>query len=194
MTTEEWIELFNENDFEVNLSDWQIRDTTGVTKTYQIPKGTKVGSKSFLLLPRAETKITLQNNGDGLELLNPDNEVVHKVNYEKTPQGQSFNRTLADWLWSSTLTPGKENIITELTEAQSLEVETDENKKSSDLKDISQARLPDGQAMPAGRQAKIDETLPATSNTLIIFLVALSLALFSVIIVLFIKKKIETKE
>ncbi len=176
----EWIELFNENNFEVELSGWQIKDTDGATTNYSIPQGIKVGPNDFLLLSRPETKITLQNNGDGLELLNPNNEVVHKVNYQKALQGQSFNRTLAEWFWSTTLTPGKENIITELTETRSLEVETEKNKKSSDLKNIS--------------QAKIDETLPETSNTLIIFLIAFSIALCSVIIVLFIKKKIETKE
>lgn len=185
---EEWIEIFNKNNFEVEISKWKIQDTIGAVTIYTFPEGTKILAKAFLILPRPTTKITLQNSGDTIKLIQPDGNIIDTVIYEKAPSPikeseQSYSRTSSEWQWSTTLTPGKENIITkptELTENSSLEVETKKNKKFSDLKNIS--------------QAKIDETLPETSNTLIIFLVALSIALCSVIIVLFIKKKIETKE
>lgn len=168
----EWIELSNGNNFEVVLSGWQIRDTVGATKTYTIPEGTKIDPNSFLLLPRPETKITLQNSGDGLEILNPDGEVVDRMNYPKAPLGQSFNRTLSGWAWSETLTPGETNIIAgpEILKTDSSETfeEKEEGKKAL---------------------AKIDQELPKSSNPLTIFLIALSMAISSGVIVLFLRKR-----
>jgi hypothetical protein len=75
----EWIEIFNENNFEVSLSDWKIKDIAGKTKTYTFPKGTKISAKGFLVLKRPITKITLNNNRDGLNLIQPDGKIIDEV-------------------------------------------------------------------------------------------------------------------
>lgn len=107
----EYIEIFNQNNFEVDLSDWKIEDTAGRTTTYTFPKGTKIGSLGFLLFPRPTTKITLNNDGDGLNLIRPDGKIANVTNYEKAPRGQSYNKTSSGWTWSTILSPGSENII-----------------------------------------------------------------------------------
>ena len=185
----EWIEIFNGNNFEVDVSDWQIRDTVGVTKTYTIPGGTKIDSNGFLVLPRPETKITLQNSGDKLELLNPVGEIVHQINYEKASLGQSFNRTLSGWSWSTTLTRGKENVIslpepteTKETSSKKLETEnqkTEENQKSS-LEKITLAQIGEKSSEPL--------------NNLFGFFIAVIIAISSGVIVLILRKKISSQE
>ena len=174
----EWIELFNGNNFEIALAGWQIRDTVGVTKAYTIPEGTKIGSSGFLLLSRPETKITLQNSGDSLELLNPSGEIIHQANYPKAPLGQSFNRSSTGWTWSITLTPGETNVIAE--------PETSESEPSASG---GLAEKRDEETL-----AKISEGLPKSSSSLVIFFIALSIAVSSAIIVLFLKKRTETEE
>ncbi len=182
----EWIEIFNENNFEVDLSDWKIRDTIGKTNTYIIPQGTGLNSFGFLILRRLETKITLQNSGDGLELLNPEGRIVHKVEYSKAPKSHSFNRIPTGWSWSLTLTPGKENIITiqkviknkKSSSPPGAGEDTDTDKKIP-LKDIA--------------SAKIGKSLSESSNSLMIFLVALVVAVGSAIIVLVIALKTKKK-
>ncbi|PJB09320.1 hypothetical protein CO121_00545 [bacterium (Candidatus Gribaldobacteria) CG_4_9_14_3_um_filter_36_15] len=174
----EWIEIFNGNNFGVNVSEWQIRDTIGATKTYTIPEGTKIDPNGFLLLPRPETKITLQNSGDTLELLNPIGEVVHKVNYGKAPLGQSFNRTLSGWAWSKSLTPGEINIIT-VPEVQ----ETGPSQISKEKEDKK--------LLTAGVGEKLPEE---SSNSLIIFLTAIGVAIISAVIVLILKRRIVGEE
>ncbi len=174
----EWIELFNGNSFEVALAGWQIRDTIGATETYTIPEGTKIGSNGFLVLLRPETKITLQNSGDGLELLNPGGEIIHQANYPKAPLGQSFNRSSTGWTWSETLTPGETNVVAEP------EISKSEPSVSGDLIEKG-----DGEAL-----AKISEGLPKSSSSLVIFFIALSIAVSSAIIVLFLKKRTATEE
>jgi hypothetical protein len=109
--TDEWIEISNTNNFELDLSFWQITDTTGKTTVYTFPKGAIISPQDFLVLKRPETKITLNNNSDGLNLLQPDGKITDSLSYEKTTKGQSYNRFGDKWLWSENLTPGAINII-----------------------------------------------------------------------------------
>jgi len=109
--TEEWIEIYNSNNFEVNLSDWQIKDTTGTIKIFKIPSETKISASGFLVFKRPETKIMLNNDEDGLILLYPNGKTADFVNFPKAPLKQSYNKTLSGWSWSVSLTPGAKNII-----------------------------------------------------------------------------------
>src|SRR4030042_2456111 len=68
---EEWIEIFNQNSFEANLSYWQITDLIGQTQGYRFPEGSAIEPEGFFLLFRPTTKITLNNHGDELRLLRP---------------------------------------------------------------------------------------------------------------------------
>lgn len=110
--TEEWIELYNQNNFEVDLAGWFIEDTNGSTKTYTLPAGAKILANGFLVLSRTETKIMLNNDTDGIKLLNPNKEVLDSVSFTSAPLGQSYNKLSDGWAFSSTPTKGAVNIIT----------------------------------------------------------------------------------
>ena len=107
----EYVEIFNNNEFSVNLLNWTLKDTQGSIKKYIFPN-TVVKSKSFLILYRPQTKITLNNATDGLELLNPNNKVVDQITYESAPKAESYNKG-EPWKWSNAPTPGKQNTITQ---------------------------------------------------------------------------------
>jgi len=114
--TEEWIEIRNLNNFEADLSGWKIEDTVGKITTYIFPSGTKISQNGYLVLKRPETKITLNNSGDGLNLFSPDGKTKDSVSYEKAPLGQSYGRTSSGWDWSVSLTPGLPNIVSKKEE------------------------------------------------------------------------------
>lgn len=106
----EWIEIFNEdNDF--NLSGWQITDVLGKTQVYSFSQGTIIKNNDFLVLPGSLTKITLNNDGDSVLLVNPAGETIDSVSFEKSPQGKSYSKINNEWTWSSSPTPGKQNIL-----------------------------------------------------------------------------------
>ena len=169
---EEWIEVFNQNNFEVDLSGWQIADTAG--KTYTLPVGTKISAQGFLVLPRPTTKITLNNDEDGLSLIQPNGNILDSVNYQKAPQGQSYNRTEGGWVWSSTLTPGSANIIP----APSSKIKDEEKNKEEPQKELAAVS-------ESFRQIQEKQI----SKPLFTFLIALGLAIFSGVIILIFKKK-----
>ena len=124
----EWIEIFNQNNFPVDISRWKITDTQGKIKSYTLPQNTIIHAKSFLLLQRPQTKITLNNSSDGLNLIQPNGTVIDAVVYEKAKLNQSYNRIGGKWIWSSVLTPGWENIISE---------DTNETKNTKNVKKTS---------------------------------------------------------
>ena len=183
-TTLEWIELYNQNNFEVDLSGWKIEDILGKTTIYTISAGTKISSEGFLAFLRPATKITLNNKEDGLNLIQPNGNVIDKVIYEKAPIGESYNRVkryfkvlpeagsynrgLEEWFWSNDLTPGKENTPSEKEEtANHLEVE-----------------------LRGTQTAAIGEKIPK-SNYLSTFLIAFSVAVFSGIVILILKRTLK---
>ncbi len=176
---EEWIELYNQNGFEIDLANWQIKDTVGAVKTYTCPANTKISAYGFLLIPRPTSKITLQNSGDGLELLNPNQELVYSINYPKATIGQSYSRQGESWAWTTTPTPNTQNTITPpQTESKSVEVgpqRTDDSPENGSHTDLA--------------LANVSATVPNPINNLYVFLVAIIIAIISAIIVLFLKQK-----
>ena len=108
---EEWVEIYNSSPNSADISGWKLKDTKGKITTYTFPGKTVIPAKGFLLLPRPVTKITLNNDADGLVLLSVSNETADTVNYEKAPTGKSYNRFPASWAWSKQLTPEAENVL-----------------------------------------------------------------------------------
>jgi len=89
----EWIELYNSNDFEVDISGWKIKDNVGTQTVFIIPNGTKISGLGALAFWRPETRITLNNDGDEVLLLNPNGEAADSLAFGKTAAGQSYKRT-----------------------------------------------------------------------------------------------------
>ena len=187
--TEEWIEIFNQNDFDVDLIDWQIGDIVGKTAAYTFPKGTKISSKGFLVLSRPETKITLNNDGDSLNLLRPDGKIIDTLTYEKAPLGQSYNReggTKGGCFWSPVLTPGAQNETPAPLSGTKTVAEKERNEESA-IKDIFKK-----EGEPEKGMAAISEQISQEGyNFFFILLIALAAAIFSGVIILFLKRRIK---
>ena len=93
----EWIEIKNNNDFEVDLKDWIIRDKKGSVKEYILTQ--KISPLKTLKITRPESKITLNNSGDGLELLNPNKKIIDSVDFGKAQTGIAYIKTSNGWKW-----------------------------------------------------------------------------------------------
>lgn len=108
----EWIEIYNNSDEDINLLGWQIDDQEGGSKPYVIKEETIIGSKSFLIIKREDSKITLNNSNDSVRLLNPLGEVWQEVSYEKIPEGKSQAWDLDNQEWfEARPSPGELNIF-----------------------------------------------------------------------------------
>ena len=88
--TKEWFELYNTNSESVDLSGWKVYDRQGKTTTYIFPVGSVI--KKSLTFKRADTKITLNNDSDGLILEDPNGSIVDEMSYSDAKQGQIYGR------------------------------------------------------------------------------------------------------
>jgi len=172
---EEWIEIKNQNDFEVDLSGWKISDIAGSVNIYSFPEGAKIKQKGFLLISRPETKITLNNSGDGLKLIQPNENILDNISYENAPMGNSYNLIKGQWFWSDTPTPDSDNILSPgVKEDKTIAAEEKNNFNS----------------LPAEKQlASAGKQILGSKNPLPPFFFALTLAIISGISILFFKKK-----
>lgn len=177
--TEEWIEIFNQNDFEVDLFKWQITDTAGQSTSYTFPEETKISAQGFLVLGRAESKIILNNDGDGLNLIEPDGGIIDSISYGKAPRGQSYNYQEAGWFWSSGLTPGLTNIM-----PASISNTGGKDEKAAPLEKSEEAVIDE----PLIIHDIQNESFPESFSPLPI---ASVLAVFSAISILVLKRKIK---
>jgi len=174
----EWIEIYNQNNFEVDLSGWIIKDTIGSTKSYTL--STTISPHGYLLLKRPETKITLNNDNDGLVLLNPNKKTVDSVSFGKVPQNQSYSKISSSWSWTTTLTPNSKNIITRNSEQRT--VNNEQNPSEDKFKTGSIENSP--------QRIKLVDDLEKTSKSRV-FSIAFIIALLSSISFLIIKNNLK---
>jgi len=103
----EWLELLNTDSVAVDLTDWQINDNDNSTAPQLIPENTVIKPGEFLVV--SFNKTTLNNDGDKVRLLWPDDQVIHVISYAKATQGQSATKITNGWVWTNQPTPGQTN-------------------------------------------------------------------------------------
>lgn len=119
---DEWIELFNPSDKEIDLSGLYLDDKEGESKKFKIPEGTKILPKGYLVFYKKETKISLNNEGDKVRLLDENENILDEVSFGKAKRGYSFARDKeGNWHWTKILTPGKENQFSKEEEEKEIE-------------------------------------------------------------------------
>lgn len=105
----EWIELRNENDSKINLTNWIIENGSG--KRFKL-KAVEILRKDFAVIEIRDTSFVIRNSEESLYLINPAEKVVSEVSITQSAQsGISFGWTSKrGWSWNRKQTPGKENV------------------------------------------------------------------------------------
>jgi len=122
----EWVELFNAGSTVINLAGWQIDDADNSTSPQVIPENTTIYAGGFLVI--SFNKSTLNNEGDKVRLLWPDDQVVHLVSYDQAKPGQSVAKFNNGWLWTNQPTPGSANKKSTVENNESVVVATTAEK------------------------------------------------------------------
>lgn len=155
-STDEFIEIYNPNSFAVDLSGWKLRDEGG---DEFIIKGKSVDSNSRLAIFVGESKITLNNSGDSIQLIDPNGQINDEsANYGVAEEGLSWSFIAGAWQWAVTSTPGMANsaIYIDTNPASSVEsVKKATSKKKSTKKAAS----------TKPKTSKLKSTPASVSNT-----------------------------
>jgi len=93
----EYIRLMNSGTETVCLSGWQLDDIAdGGSKPFAI-KGGSIAAGGIRNFRKQETKLTLNNKDDCVNLINQDGKVIDKICYDKTHKNEIFTHTGGDW-------------------------------------------------------------------------------------------------
>ncbi len=105
---QEWIELYNPNNQNINLNNWTIND---VSSSFNLKK--VIGAKNYLLIKRSESKITLNNSSEKLQLLDCQENLIWETFYTESFEGQSYSydKITEGYFWTEEQTPEKKNIF-----------------------------------------------------------------------------------
>lgn len=149
-TQGEFIELKNIGAADIDLTGWKIGDAS--SKRYTIKSGDPpsiiLKPKEFFVLYRSVTGIALNNSGaESAKIFSPDGALVHQIEYSgSAPEDQSFAKDDAEYFWTSTPTPGKENIITRENQTPAAVISTPEGAEIGEIInfDGSDSTDPDG--------------------------------------------------
>lgn len=202
-----WIELHNDSENFVSLSDWKIGNEEDI---FIMPKGTLISSNGYLIFAEKTLGIDFIQDSGKLDLIYPNGQAADKVAYQNKNLNFSASRKNKDeFVWTEHKTPGFENITT----SQSGNDASEQIGQVKTNIGVSQSLIHSGQASfvkvngersflitPAYAQVTEEKiTLPAVQNNANLSASAVSLfsgnfiylALFSIIslLILFIYKK-----
>ncbi|MBI2451226.1 MAG: lamin tail domain-containing protein [Parcubacteria group bacterium] len=115
----EWIEIFNDNNRLINLSQWKLDDGPDGSKAFIFHEETFISGKGYLILSRPTTKLALNNKGGEIDLIYPNGEIADKIAYDKALEGFSAGRkTDGTFSWTENSTPGGKNIFNSAEEPE----------------------------------------------------------------------------
>jgi len=89
----EWIEIYNENEFDVNLNDWYIDDLENSGSTIKKFSLT-VPAKSYASYELSSS--VFNNSGDNVRLLDYNQKEIDSYQYETSEKGKTLARTSFD--------------------------------------------------------------------------------------------------
>lgn len=114
----EWIELTNTGETDVNMGNWQVDDGEGGSKPYVLPDTMTIPAGGAVVIRASESKLSLANAKDTVRLFDPAGKLSRTVEYEEAPKDESYARILIrredgeteeQWLWEKESTPGEPN-------------------------------------------------------------------------------------
>ncbi|MBU2025554.1 MAG: lamin tail domain-containing protein [Patescibacteria group bacterium] len=116
----EFIELYNPNDFEIDLALWKIVNKKGQEYVFD---SWKIGPGTYKALYRNIFGLNLYNQDEEITLLNRNGRLVDMISFEgSAASGESLNKTPeGEVFWSEIITPGEAGIRSEAGKVESEE-------------------------------------------------------------------------
>ncbi|MFA5010240.1 MAG: lamin tail domain-containing protein [Patescibacteria group bacterium] len=109
-SNDEFIELYNFGDQSVNLTGWILDDMRNGGSSPLTLEGRVILPKQYLTLYKPETKLTLNDNGDAVYLIQPNGFELDRTEYTAADRGWTWARFDDGWKWTSTPTANGKNV------------------------------------------------------------------------------------
>lgn len=110
--SDEFIELYNPNSSNFDLSGFALQVGLKSLHSYVFPANTLLPPNGFVAYSSADTGLSLSNSGGHAALLDPFGQAISSTEqYAVAKDGQSWALANGKWYWTTSPTPNKANII-----------------------------------------------------------------------------------
>lgn len=107
----EFVEIYNPNDVEINLSGYALYIGPDFSRAYQFPVNTIVGPGEYVVFYNNDVNFTLLNTTGSVRLQTATGLVVFETQtYDNPPEGSSWALVDGTWQYTNLLTPGAINL------------------------------------------------------------------------------------
>lgn len=163
-STDEFIELYNSSNNAVDLTGWELSDST--SRNYTLTGS--IGAGQYTTFYREASGIALNNSGDTVELYQPDGTLLDIIEYTDSAD-EEVSYALSndgDWYWTTTVTAGRSNTITEFSDSTEEDPgdtensEGDENTENTDDANEADDSEDDLQGYDFSNDIELSELLP----------------------------------
>lgn len=162
-TSDEFIEIYNPSDQEVDLSAWKLKDESG--EEYLI-KDKSIAAKARLAIFAPESKITLNNTGDVISLLDPNGSLVDEsADYENAEPGLSWSKIGGVWQWGVGPTPSAENADVYIEDTLVPASAVNKVKKTASKKSTPKTTSKSATKASSQKANKLQSSSPGSSST-----------------------------
>ena len=110
---DEFVEIYNPNPVEADISGYKIE--AGITNKYSyiFPQGSTITPRGYRVVTSGDSSLTLSNTAGLVTIYNRNGDVLDSVTYSKAEQGQSWAvNVVGAWEWTVTPTKNATNVIT----------------------------------------------------------------------------------
>jgi len=130
----EYIKIKNFGSADIDLKNWSIDDEEGGSKPYLIDYDLIAKPGVVLTFYDADTKISLNNNGDSARVIDPDKKVISNVTYlDNAPKDAPYFFDNGVWKWRTNSSSTKDNALPKTDAAAENKTETKTTETTSPL-------------------------------------------------------------
>lgn len=109
---DEFVELYNSNSSNFDLSGFVLQTGISSVHKYTFPSGVILKPKSFTAFSLEGTGLSLTNTSGRVVLFDPLGNIISKsADYSSAKDGQAWALANSGWYWTTTATPSAENVI-----------------------------------------------------------------------------------
>ena len=122
----EWIELYNKENFEIDLTNYKIKDNSNkeLIISNQNAEYTIIKPNSYLVVYTNGFSGLLNNEGyEKILLINPENNILDEITYSFTKEGNSLSLNNKFWIFTVP-SPNKENYKDDYNKESEIKIES----------------------------------------------------------------------
>ncbi len=140
---DEWVEIYNPNDTEINLENYKLQTGNSFSYSFTFAEIT-ISAGGYISVSSGESSLVLSNSGGAARLLDPLGNVVDALaSYPNAEPGEGYAFDGLAWSWTTTPTRNAENIMTQmLIEPKIIKAAVKSVKKVTTVKKLQLPKRP----------------------------------------------------